>query len=463
MQLRILWFRIVMICLVAGTTLFAQTDTKTVTDLGTRRFGVDWPTFLGPTGDSKSSETGISNDWTGDGLPIVWSMPLELSYGTCTVSRGRVLQFDAAPKSRTENVGVLHCRNSETGEKIWKYEYEYEYADQYGYNNGPRTSPIVDGDRVYIYGVDGKLVCVDFVTGEKVWAVDTSKKYGVIQNFFGVGSNPVVIGDDVIVMVGGSPKPTRIDLAKGNGSGIVAFDKRTGEEKYRFSDQLASYASLMSVVQADRAWCFAFMRDGLLAFNPASGKEDFLFPWRAKIVESVNASVPIVFDNQVFISETYGPGSALLDFSNIKDGQPKVVWRDKEKSRDKSMQTHWNTPVLHKGFIYGSSGRHSYTAELRCIEAATGKVMWSEPGLSRASLMFVDGHFVVMCETGELRLIKASEKEFEQISQKPNADENGKPLLRSPAWAAPVLSHGLLYVRGKNRLICLELIPAKVR
>jgi len=387
-------------------------------------------------------------------------MPLELSYGTCTVSRGRVFQFDAEPKSRTENLGVLHCCNSETGEPIWKYEYEYKYADQYGYNNGPRTSPIVDEDRIYLYGVDGTLLCVDFATGKKIWSVDINDKYGVIQNFFGVGSNPVVVGDNVIVMVGGSPKRTRIDLAKGNGSGIVAFDKRTGDEKYRFSDQLASYASLMTV-QADRTWCFAFMRGGLLAFDPTSGKQDFLFPWRARIVESVNASVPIVFNNQVFVSETYGPGSALLDFSDIKNGQPKVVWRDNQKSREKSMQTHWNTPIFHNGYIYGSSGRHSHNAELRCIEASTGKVMWSEPGLTRASLMLVDGHFVVLCETGELRLIKATEKKYDQISKKIVADHDGESLLRSPAWAAPVLSHGLLYLRGKDQLVCLELISSK--
>ncbi len=455
MHFKFEWLQIVLILLLCTGVLSAQTPQETTTDLGTRRFGFDWPTFLGPTGNSKSSETGISKDWSGDGLPTLWSMPLTLSYGTCTVSRGRVFQFDAVPKSRVNNLGVLHCRNSETGEKIWEFEYPYEYADQYGYNNGPRTSPIVDDDRVYIYGVDGTLVCVDFATGKKVWAVDTSKDYGVIQNFFGVGSNPVIVGDNVIVMVGGSPKPTRIDLAQGNGSGIVAFDKRTGEEKYRFSDQLASYASLVSV-ESDRAWCFAFMRGGLLAFDPNTGKEDFLFPWRARILESVNASVPIVFDNQVFLSETYGPGSALLDFSSVKDGQPKVVWRDEEKSRDKSMQTHWNTPIFHDGYIYGSSGRHSSNAELRCIDATTGKVMWSEPGLARASLMFVDGHFVVLSETGQMRLLKATEKKFDQISQKIIV-----PALRSPAWAAPVLSHGLLYVRGKDRLVCLELIAEK--
>ena len=436
----------------------AQAQPSQVTDLGTRGFGVDWPVFLGATTDSKSPETGIRTDWTDGKLPVLWTMPLELSYGTCTVSKGRLLQFDARAINPQESLGIVHCRNSETGKPIWKYEFRYEYRDQYGYNNGPRTSPIVDGDRVYALGVDGHLVCLNLVTGNEIWNVPTSERFGVIQNFFGVGSNPAVFGDKLLVMVGGSPKPARIDRARGNGSGIVAINKWTGKVVYRLSDELASYASLKTV-QRDRPWCFALMRGGLLVFDPRTGTEDFFFPWRARIVESVNASMPVVMGDHVFISETYGPGSAMLDFVQSTSAAPKVIWKDQRQSRDKSMQTHWNTSIHHQGYIYGSSGRHTHNAELRCIDATTGDVQWSQPGLTRASLLYVDDHFVCLDELGELRLIAANPKRYDEISHVILRSPDGDPLLKYPAWAAPVLSHGLLYLRGKDQLVCVELIP----
>lgn len=442
----------------------AKSSPKLPTDLRTRRFGSDWPQFLGPNQDSKSLEKGIIKDWskTGPGLDLVWEIPLEQSYGTCTTSRGRLFQFDSEPVGSTrrgKSIGKVLCLKSETGERIWEYRYEYDYADQYGYNNGPRNSPIVDGDRVYAYGVDGRLICIDVATGEERWTVETVQRFGVVQNFFGVGSNPVVFNDLVIAMVGGSPQDNRrIDRAKGNGTGIVAFDKFTGKVRYQFSDELASYASLRTANIAGTNWGFAFARGGLLGFDPEAGKQRFFFPWRARVLESVNASVPVVFGSSVFISETYGPGSALLDVSRIKDDRPRVVWQDKERSRQKAMQTHWNTAILHNGYLYGSSGRHQYNAELRCIEAKTGKVMWSQEGLSRCSLLFVDDHFVCLSEVGLVLLIKANPNKFEEVSELMLRDENG-PMLKPPAWAAPVLSHGLLYLRGDDRLVCLDLIP----
>lgn len=431
------------------------------TDLRTRRFGEDWPTFLGPTSDSKSTETGIKKDWgkAGEKLKIVWQMPLTQSYGTCTTSRGRLFQFDSERSDRETSIGKLLCVKSETGEKLWTFEYEYKYNDQYGYNNGPRSSPIVDGNRVFIYGVDGTLICVSVADGKEVWRVNASKKFGVVQNFFGVGSNPVVVGDLVIAMVGGSPPDTRrIDRAKGNGSGIVAFNKFTGEVVYKLSDELASYASLRVAQAGGRPWCFAFMRGGLLGFDPRNGKQDFLFPWRASILESVNASVPVAIDQKVFISETYGPGSALLDCSKIEDGLPEVAWQDKLRSREKKMQTHWNTAVYHEGHLYGSSGRHQGNAELRCIEAQTGKIKWSRKGLSRCSLMYADNHLICLSESGYILLLSADPEKLDVVAQA-SFREAGRSLLKPPAWAAPILSHGLLYLRGDDRLICVELIP----
>jgi len=272
----------------------------------------------------------------------------------------------------------------------------------------------------------------------------------------------VVEGRLLIVMVGGSPPESR-DVSLGqlervvpNGTGLVAFDKHTGAVVYRTADELASYAVPKLATIHGRRWCLAFCRGGLVGFDPATGKVDFHYPWRARLLESVNATTPVVVGDQVFISETYGPGSSLL---RVRPGGCDVVWRDGVSSRQKALQTHWNTPIHHAGYLYGCSGRHTQQAELRCLEWATGKICWSAPGMTRSSLLYVDGHFVCLEETGELRLIKANPERFEPVAEMRVQDQNGTPLLNYPCWAAPILSHGLLYVRGKDRLVCLELIP----
>jgi outer membrane protein assembly factor BamB len=436
---------------------------QAVEDLGTRDHGADWPTFLGPHGDNTSTETGLQLVWPASGPRLVWSYPLGDSYGINSVSRGRCYQFD-----HRQGQAVLLCLNSETGKLIWQFAYPSDYVDFYNYSSGPRTTPVVDDERVYIYGVEGLLHCLSATDGSLLWKIDTKEKFGVVQNFFGVGSTPVIYRDLLLTMVGGSPAedqrfgPGQLDRVRGNGSGVVAFDKMSGEVRYQFSDELASYASPRVVQGKGRDWCFMFMRGGLLVFDPATGKQDFHFPWRAKTLESVNASAPVVWDQQVLISETYGPGTAVLRF---QPNRYELVWSDAERRRDKSMQTHWNTPIYREGYIYGSSGRHTQNAELRCIEAASGRIKWSEPGLTRCNLLYVDRHFICLSEYGTLRVVKASADRYELVSEftplEADAAAAGQtiPLLKYPAWAAPALSHGRLYVRGKDRLLCYDLLP----
>ena len=419
--------------------------------------GVDWPRFLGPTGNSKSPETGIITDWGQCGPPVVWHAKLGAGYGIGSVAGVRFFQFD-----RYGDRARLTCLDSRTGNFLWKFEYPTEYEDMLGYNNGPRASPVIDGGLVYLFGAEGMLLCVRAEDGKLVWKVDTAKRFGVVQNFFGVGSTPVVEGELLIVMIGGSTAESQSagrfdqDRVAGNGTGIAAFDKRTGQVKYAVTDALASYATPQLATIGGRRWCFVFARGGLVGFDPRSGKVDFHYPWRSRLHDSVNASTPVVVGEEVFISETYGPGSSLL---RVKPGGYEVVWAD-PPGRDKAMQTHWNTPIYHQGYLYGSSGRYTGNAELRCIEWRTGKLMWCKPGLKRASLLYVDGHFVCLSENGVLRLIKATEKEYIQVAEALVREKpDGPALVKPPAWAAPILSHGLLYVRGEDRLVCLRLIP----
>ena len=433
-------------------------------NLWTRPNGSDWPVFLGPTGDSKSPETGILTDWSAGKLKIVWQRELGEGYGIGSVSRGRFFQFD-----RFGDTARLYCLNAETGKQLWQFEYDTAYRDVIGYNNGPRCSPLVDGNRVYIFGSEGKLHCVDAENGGVIWHVDTTREYDVVQNFFGVTSTPAIEGELLICMVGGSPPGSPRLYASGgeldgNGSGVVAFDKYTGEVKYEITDQLASCASIKTATIGERRWGFAFCREGLVGFESVSGQQDFFYPWRAEKLESVNASMPVVVGDEVFISEAYQIGSSLL---KVEPGGYQVVWNDNERRRDKAMRTHWNTPIHIDGYLYGCSGRNEPDAELKCVEWKTGKTMWRDQlpmkVRERSSLMYVDGHFVCLGEFGTLKLFKANPRRYELVTEvvlrEETADAEPRPLLRNPCWAAPILAHGLLYVRGDDRLVCLELIP----
>ncbi len=434
---------------------------QTAAPVPRRKHGSDWPWFLGPAGNSVSSEKGILSPWPRDGLKLLWQVRTGTGYSVPSISKGRLFLFD-----RQGDQARLTCRNSETGAFLWKFEYPTDYRDYYGYNNGPRCCPVVDDDRVYLYGAEGMLHCVAAPDGKLLWKVDTQAEFGMVQYFFGVGSTPVVDGDRLLVQVGGSPPGSELSPnLRGNGSCLVAFDKRTGKVLYKTGDELASYASPVLAQIDGRRWCFVFARGGLVGLEPASGKVEFRFPWRAREFESVNAANPVVVGDRVFISETYGPGSALLA---VKPGKCEVVWSDADKGRDKSMQCHWNTPIHHDGYLYGCSGRHLNNAELRCIELATGKVLWSRPDLTRTSLTMVDGHFLCLSEVGQLSLLKVNPHKYEEVSSmdlqnlgKEPGERRAGQIPRDPWWAAPVLAHGLVYVRGDNRVLCLELIPEK--
>jgi outer membrane protein assembly factor BamB len=439
---------------VQENTASSQLPRKVASASSTPNFGSDWKLFLGPFGTSVSPEKGILTPWPAEGLRLVWQKETGKGYGMPAISQGRLFQFD-----READRARLRCLDSATGEFIWKFDYPTDYEDYYGYDNGPRCCPVVDGDRVYIYGVEGMLHCVRAADGSLVWKVDTRAEFHMVQNFFGVGSAPVVEGDLLIAQVGGSVENRdREAPLKSNGTGVVAFDKFTGKVRFKIGDDFASYSSPTLATIGGRRWCFALCRGGLLAFEPAGGKIDFRFPWRARAFESVNASNPVVVESHVFISECYGLGSALL---KIKDGGYDVLWTDADKGFDKSMRCHWNTPIGHDGFLYGCSGRHTNEAELRCIELGTGKIMWRKPNLTRSSLLMVDGHFICLTEDGNLLLLKVNPEKYEEISRmelyKPGDPDTS--LIRPYCWAAPILSHGLLYVRGSDKLLCFELIP----
>ena len=417
------------------------------------RPGQDWPGFLGPCRNGHSAETGLRFDWTERPPRLVWQYRVGEGYGSGSVADGRFYHFD-----RLRDQARLLCLHAETGQLLWQFEYDTDYRDLYGFDGGPRSSPLVEGGHVYIHGVEGMLHCLNARTGEPVWKLDTARRFGVIQNFFGAGSSPLVHGNRLIVMIGGSPPeaaalpPGQLDRVRPNGSGVVGFDKTSGEILYTSGDDLASYASPVIGELEGETVLLAMMRSGLHHFDPVSGESLGFFPHRARKLESVNASTPLLTAEGILITESYGPGGCLLPAARHISPDLEPRWSDAGQ-REKRLDCHWNTPVVLGDHAWASTGEKKSSAQLRCIRVRDGEIMWSEPGLTRSSLTAVDGHLICLTETGNLLALRADPREMDVVGKIDRAQLGTV----EPCWAAPLVAHGYLYIRDRSRIYCLDI------
>ncbi|EMI17805.1 Pyrrolo-quinoline quinone [Rhodopirellula maiorica SM1] len=417
-----------------------------------------WPRLLGENfdGDAVTDQT---FDWS-EKPRFLWSLEVGEGYGLGSVWGDEYFQFDAGSSSSgpTER---LRCIDLNTGKVKWQDARPLEYRDMYGYESGPRSTPTLDSQSVFTLGVAGELVCRDRRTHQVRWAVDTNEKYGVVQNFFGVGSSPLLVDDLVIVMVGGSPSedasiaPGRLDRVSPNGSALVAFDKATGKERWKCGDDLASYSSPRTIEIDGHTRVLVYARDNLLCVDPKLGKVLWKYPHRADILESAIAMTPVVDANQVFLSECYQIGSVLL---NVTDQQAKEVWKDPPfDRRSQAMRSHWATPVLIDGFLYGCSGRNAPDSDFRCVKWDTGEVQWTDSRRTRSSATRVGNVMLVLEERGTLQVVKANPEKFELISEwRLDQGDGDVPAIRYPCWSAPIVVGNRMLVRGDERVVCFE-------
>ena len=421
----------------------------------------EWPRFLGADFDGVAANAAKNIDWVQDPR-FMWSIDLGEGYGIGSVAGGKYFQFDAEDgRLSKESRERLRCFDLKTGRVVWTKSEPLVYRDLYGYEAGPRSSPTITGEKVLTYGVSGQLICRRVTDGEPLWSVDTNDRFGVVQNFFGVGSSPMVLGDLVIVMVGGSPEedqsipPGQLDRVIPNGSAAVAFDLNTGKLRWKCGDDLASYSSPRPIRLGDETLVLLFARGGLLAIDPVDGQVRWRHEHRASILESVNAIMPVVDGDRVFVSECYQVGSVLL---KVSSDAAEVVWQDDRGRRDKAMRSHWSTPVLVGGYLYGSSGRNAPDSDFRCIEFATGEVRWVDPRRIRSSVTLVGDHLLVVEERGRVQVLKVNPAEMEEIAVWDLSEGQGdRPPLRYPCWSAPVVVGNQLLVRGNRQVISLAL------
>ena len=414
----------------------------------------DWPRLLGPSFEGRGVTGEIKFDWSRT-PSVAWQLPVGDGYGLGCVWNNRYYHHDARREGR-QSVERLRAVELSNADPVWSVERPLSYQDLYDYENGPRGTPTTDGEVIVTFGVDGELICRNLVNGTQRWSVSTNQDFGVVQNFFGVGASPLILDDRVIVPVGGSPEedqqiaPRRLDRVTPNNSALVAFRLADGKRLWQAGNDLASYSSPRTIEIEGTTAVLYFARDHLMAVDSEDGKLLWKVRHRADILESVNAMMPIVKDDKVFISECYQNGSVLLKVN--RDAAEKV-WQDPPKNRRKqSMRSHWATPVLFQGYLYGSSGRNNPDSDLRCIEFATGKIRWSDDRGRRTSVALAGQQLVVLDEKGRMQIVQPTPERLDVVAEFDFSDR-----LTSPCWSAPIIVGNQMLIRGNRSVLCLAI------
>jgi outer membrane protein assembly factor BamB len=384
----------------------------------------DWPQFLGPVRNGVSIEA-VADRFPPGGPKVVWKKDIGQGFSGPVVAAGKLILF-----YRLSDKETVECLDAHTGAHVWISDYPTHYQDDFGFDEGPRATPTIADGKIFTFGAEGMLSCWEFSNGKRVWQIDTKEQFTAAKGFFGLACSPLVDGNSVILNIGG-----------GKGAGIVAFDKSTGKVVWKATDDEASYSSPVAASFNGKRYILVFNREGLVALDPASGKAYFNFPWRSRTRESVNAATPVIIGDQIFLSASYGTGAAMLRFH---EAGPETVW-----SGDEILSNHYATSVYHDGFLYGFDGRQESGPNLRCVDAKTGKVRWSQDNFGAGTLMLAGNQLLVLTEKGELIVAAATADGFKPVAH--------AQILPFNSRAYPAVADGLYYARSKDKLVCLDL------
>jgi outer membrane protein assembly factor BamB len=395
--------------------------------LGVQLFASDWPQFLGPTRDGVYPATDLAATWPTEGPPVRWQKKVGPGFSGPVVASGKLILFH-----RLEDKATVECLDSKTGKSLWSFDYPTSYKDDFGFDEGPRATPAIAQDRVYVYGAEGMLHALDFGTGKKLWSIDLTKNFGAPKGFFGIACSPLVERKAVLLTVGGRPD-----------AGIIAFDGERGSVLWKSTTQDASYSSPVAATIHNRRYALFLTRAALVALAPENGKQLFEFPFSPAIRSSVTAATPLVIDDQIFISASYDAGAVMLKLNGTA---LEKLWANDDLS------SHYATSVHYQGFLYGIHGRTDPSFEpatLRCLDAKTGQLRWEQKGFGAAIIIRAADQLLLLTERGELIRVVATPQGY-----KSNARAQ---ILPSQTRAHPALADGLFYARSKDKLVCVDL------
>lgn len=385
----------------------------------------DWPQWQGPGRNSLSSETGLMKTWPNDGPPLLWKANgLGQGYSTPSVAGGRI--YTMGNRDKGEYVIAF---NETDGKLLWGTPIGAIRNGGGGYP-GPRCTPTVDEDFVYVLGLNGDLVCLAAINGKLHWRRDLTKDFQGQPGGWGYCESPLIDGDKVICTPGGSSAT------------LVALNKKTGKTVWQAavpSGDGAAYASAIAADVNGQRQYIQILSGGVVGIAAEDGK--YLWRYDHPANGTANCSTAIFHDGQVFAASGYSTGGGLAKLTRENGGtQAQEVYFTKD------MKNHHGGIVLVDGYVYGANDPN----QLVCLEFATGKVQWNQRA-GKGSVACADGRLYYRDEGGPILLVEAAPQAYVEKGRFDQPDRTD-----SPAWTHPVIANGKLYIRDQDLLLCYD-------
>lgn len=375
-------------------------------------FASDWPRFRGPEGTGVSPE-----EWNVKALArpkVRWGINVGEGHASVAVAGKRLYTMG--------NLGgsdVVFCLDAETGKQLWRQPFPCPP----GNFKGPRSTPTLDGGSVYTLSREGDALCLDAETGKVKWHRDLAKDHKAEKLDYGICGSPRVVGDSVLYNAC---------------AGGVALNKATGETLWASAKGPCGYATPLTLTAQGKECVAVFSATELLVLDPATGRKVQSYSWRTPF--DANVADPVLFDGKLFITSGWDRGGALLDLSGVA---AKPLWETRH------LASQLSSPVYLDGHLYGVHG-NTPNGELRCIDARTGDLKWTQKG-AYENMMVAGGKILAVDKRGSLTVAEAAPAGYKELARVQVLNAKARN------WTAPVLANGMIYCRNSDGdLVCLD-------
>ena len=397
----------------------------------------EWGKFRGPNNDGTVAAPQVSN-WKSTKIKTLWKTDTPAGFSSFAVAGAKA--YTIITGETDGNTGeVLVCLDVKNGKEVWSKPLtvigKYDGGGDAGANDnkggdGPRSTPVVDGDKVYAIDANLGVFCFDAATGKPVWNRDVMKENAGVQIKWQNAASPVIDGD-VLMMCGG-----------GAGQGLLGLDKNSGKVLWKGEDDKMTHATPVLADIHGVHQCIFLTQTGLVAVTPADGK----VLWRAAFPFKVStAASPVVYEDIVYCSAGYGVGAGAFKISKRGSGlSAEAIWR-----RENECFNHWSTPVVKDGYLYGMFSFKEYGAgPLACVDIKTGKDMWKEPGFGPGQVILAGDKVIALSDKGEVVVVEAQSDKYTELKR--------DDVLDGKVWSYPVLAYNHLFARSTTEGVCLE-------
>ena len=411
----------------------------------------DWPEWRGRGRLGVWNESGLVETLPAS-LSVKWRMPINRGYSGPSVADGRVFVTDARRIVGDRVVERILVLDETTGKTLWSKEWETDYSAMVDvWSIGPVATPTVDGDRVYVVGRMGDLLALNVADGRVLWQRNYEKDFGMIVPLYGTTSAPIVDGDRLITVVGGT-----------DNANFMAFNKLTGEEiwRARSSDPEPGYTQPVIIEAGGVRQLIAWDPNGISGIDPATGKTYWEIPFTVQLALTI--VTPTRSGPYLFVATQYS-GALMLELDEKKPAAT-LLWSN-NTSKEDTINPATSTPVIEGDYVYGLS---SY-GTLRCLELATGKLVWETQALTKERVMYASAYFVrngdryfINNDRGELIIAKLSPKGFQEISRSTLITPTHPQIRRRAAglvahWSQPAYANQHLITRNDNEIVRVSL------